>query len=297
MPNKNTLLRADDADTLLSVWTQHFADARGIRQILIKGRALAFHGLRTPRASADVDVLVDPARFDEYCTLLLDDGWEEIPATFVKAFFTLHSRTFFRAGWPNTLDVHRFFPGFLARSDHVFEALWERRMTMRVGYRDCVIGDHATNTLVLALHSLRSSSKNQRHVLELENLIARGVSAVQGLEIAELAERTGSAAPLAGVLEKLGLPVQVDPATYRSDAYQDWAQIVAEANGAPANWFRVIRRTPPRQIPLVIYRAVWPSKEDLVRAHPELAGRSGLLVIPRLKRIAVGVSNALVRRP
>lgn len=53
--------------------------AHGIRLLVVKGDALARMGLREPRVSADVDVLVEPDRFDELCAALEGAGWSERP--------------------------------------------------------------------------------------------------------------------------------------------------------------------------------------------------------------------------
>ena len=61
-------LRLDEAVELATAWVAvSRPDARHPHARAIKGDALARMGLREPRVSADVDVLVEPARFDETC--------------------------------------------------------------------------------------------------------------------------------------------------------------------------------------------------------------------------------------
>ena len=93
-------LSLDEANDLLSAWAWTRGRERGIRLLLIKGRTLSNDGLRAARTSADVDALVEPARFEEYCQAITEAGWQEIPQTFASRAFTLHSRSFHREGWP-----------------------------------------------------------------------------------------------------------------------------------------------------------------------------------------------------
>lgn len=136
-------LRLDEADELLAAWVSARAENHGIRVLVIKGRPLADDGLRTARVSSDVDVLVEPARFEEYCALVLAAGWQEFPSTYAAAHFTVHSRTFRKPGCPNSLDVHSDFPGFLREPDVKFEALWATQRDTVFAHRACPVPSRA----------------------------------------------------------------------------------------------------------------------------------------------------------
>lgn len=288
MPGPNLSLTLSAADALLTAWSQALADDIGTRQLLIKGRTLAHHGLRAPRTSSDVDVLVDPARFDDYCAAVTEAGWAELPETFVTKFFTLHSRTFTREGWPNTLDIHRYFPGFLDDPGAVFEELWKRRETLSVAQHDCAIVDRSSSFLILALHSLRSSRRSQRPGDELEGLTRSEFGPAELDDIIRLAHATGSAAPLRATFTAMGVDVPLDSAVIASPEYRDWVQLVAAAEGSPADWGSVLRRAPWGQKGRVLFRAVWPARVDLQRAHPEAAGSPMALFRVRLSRLRRG---------
>lgn len=288
MPGPNLSLTLSAADALLTAWSQALADDIGIRQLVIKGRTLAHHGLRAPRISSDVDVLVDPARFDDYCAAVMGAGWAELPETFVTKFFTLHSRTFTRSGWPNTLDIHRYFPGFLDEPGTVFEELWKRRETLPIAQRDCSIVDKSSSFLILALHSLRSSRRSQRPGEELEGLTRSELDSAELDDIILLAHATGSAAPLRATFAAMGIDVPVDPSVAASPEYRDWVQLVAAAEGSPADWGSVLRRAPWGQKGRVLFRALWPGRVDLQRAHPEAAGSRMALLGVRLSRLRRG---------
>jgi hypothetical protein len=288
VPGPNLSLTLSAADALLTAWSQAKADDMGVRQLVIKGRTLAHHGLRAPRVSSDVDVLVDPQRFDDYCAAVMQAGWAEIPETFVTKFFTLHSRTFTRSGWPNTLDVHRYFPGFLNEPGTVFEELWKRRETLPIAQHDCFIVDKSSSILILALHSLRSSRRSQRPGDELEGLTRSKFDPAVLDDIVDLAHATGSAAPLRATFAAMGIDVRVDPSVASSPEYRDWVQLVAAADGSPADWGSVLRRAPWGQKGRVLFRALWPGRVDLERAHPEAAGSRMALLRVRLSRLRRG---------
>ncbi|MCT9819056.1 nucleotidyltransferase family protein [Microbacterium sp. W1N] len=297
-----TLLRLDEANELLSAWAQRRADARGIRLLILKGRPLADDGLRAPRVSADVDVLVEPTRFDEYCDAVLAAGWEEFPGTFASEHFTLHSRSFRKAGWPNSFDVHSEYPGFLRSPDAVFDALWAARRTLRFAHQPCAAPSRAGGVLVLALHSLRGTHKQQRHRLELEQLRAARLSDDERIAVAELADATGAAPALEEFLATMGVSVRVDHDLRHSPAYREWRRKVAEAEGAAASWLSVFARSPWREKPEIARRALWPTRADFAIDHPEVPDRPWPQIRARLQRIGRGfrrlpaAARAMIRR-
>lgn len=292
VPASNATLSLNEADSLLSAWASAQAERVGIRELLIKGRTLAHHGLREARLSADVDVLIEPSRFDQYCEIVKVAGWTELPSTFVTEFFTLHSRTFTHANWPNTLDVHRFFPGFLSSPENVFDRLWERRESLVIARHVCAIPDRPASILILALHSMRSSRKNLRHERELGALRTTPLDPRELADVVALAHATGSVAPLKDLLSAWGASIELDPKVFASIAYRDWAQAVAEARGAPADWHRVLQRAPWRHKPRVLLRALWPSEADLRRTHATLASSRMSRLRIRVQRLGRGFTRA-----
>ncbi|RLK48003.1 nucleotidyltransferase family protein [Microbacterium telephonicum] len=283
-----TTLRLDEANELLTAWAQHRARERGIRLLVLKGRPLSDDGLRAARVSADVDVLVEPARFDEYCAVVLDAGWEEFPSTFASAHFTLHSRSFRKNGWPNSFDVHSEYPGFLRDRVAVFEALWDGRREAAFAHQPCDIPSRAANVLVLALHSLRGTHTQERHRAELQHLQAASFTADERQAIGEVAERTGAATAIPAFLEGIGVAVATDPDLARGAAAREWRRKVAEADGAAASWLLLVARAPWREKPVIVARALWPSRRDFAINHPEIPDRVWPQLHGRLARLGRG---------
>lgn len=276
MPSTATL-HLGEAVELGHAWLQSLADEHGIRALLIKGPALHRHGLRAPRTSADVDLLVEPARFAEFCELLFEAGWRERPGVLIAQLTSLHSRTFLHDGWPCDVDVHSLYPGFLADPADAFDALWVRRVEMQFAHRACAVPDRAGGILMLALHSLRGATVQDRHAAELEQLVAADLTDDERADVAALAVATGSAATLEAVLPRLGVHVEAPLDESRSDDLKRWRQRVAAGSHGSYFWLSAFRDAPLAQRPWIAFRAVWPTRRDLLVARPEtvdtLAGR------------------------
>lgn len=149
-----------EAVELGHAWCQWLADAHGIRILFLKGPALAEYSLRSPRPSTDIDVLVDPKKWDEFVAVATNAGWVEREYTAATQLLSTHSRNFVRENWPCDLDLHRHYPGFLAPPENVFETLWSRRSEIELGKVWCQVPDRNAAILILALHSLRGCLHN-----------------------------------------------------------------------------------------------------------------------------------------
>lgn len=195
----------DEAVDLAHAWLQQAAEARGIRVLFIKGPALHRQGLRSPRVSGDVDVLVEPARLREFCAHLVQAGWEERDSVLLGELTTLHSKTYIRKGWPCDIDVHSHYPGLLGDAADVFESLWLRRTPMDFAHQACLVPDRVAGVLILALHSMRGAAAQERHATELRELLAVDLAEAERTQLARLAAATGSAETLQAVLPRLGV--------------------------------------------------------------------------------------------
>lgn len=282
-----------EALDLATAWLDYTAASHGIRSLTIKGDALALFDLRSPRVSADVDVLIDPARFDDYQSLLRQSGWEVFPSTFQSENFTTHSVTLYRDGWPISIDVHRHYPGFLRPASEVFDLLWQRRSTLTFAQRRCAIPDRPSSAIMLALHSLRSISDSPRHDLELDQVRNADFSADERSAIAELALATGSAAPLSGLLEEWGVDILIPPAEFESREYRRWMWKTTGARGSTtqatvAEWLGMLSHTPWQGKARVLFRAFWPTRSDILLNNPSLRDAMWPILLARLSRIVRG---------
>lgn len=159
-----TALPLDDAVELVSAWVSRATETNSIRSLLIKGESFAYLGLRAQQTSADVDVLVEPGEIARLDALLREHGWIRREELFAGQWDAPHSRTFVHPEWPCDLDVHTFFPGFLADPRVVFESLWDRGTRMTLAHTSCSIPDAAPSRSPPRVAWLRSPSRRVRRV-------------------------------------------------------------------------------------------------------------------------------------
>jgi hypothetical protein len=262
-------LRLDEAVELGHAWLQSLAESRGIRVLFIKGPALHHYGLRHERVSSDVDALVEPRRFAEFCEAIERAGWREREGIFISDRTTLHSRAYIRDGWPCDLDIHGFYPGFLADPVDAFDALWRRRARLSYAGRLCEVPDRVGAMLILALHSLRGTSAQSRHLDELERLVRIELTARERADAAALALATGSAATLETVLPRWGVDVKPPPEDLASHELREWRERVASGSYGAYFWLLALRHARGKDRAVVAWRAVWPTRHDLLLARSE----------------------------
>ncbi|MGD8168350.1 nucleotidyltransferase family protein [Herbiconiux sp. P16] len=268
------------------------AETSGIRILLIKGLVLQELGLRPPRAYADIDVLVEPARFAEFVSLLGDFGWHERVHLWLYDRIEEHSITLIHDGWPVDIDVHRYYPGFLAPAEVVFEALWARRQTFTIAATDVVGTDVVGGAAILGLHALRwlHTARNKE---ELSHLLTRLRADHQlAEELAELAAATGSSQTLGPIFADIGTAprhgVAVSPKAIKS-----WNRRVAHPSRT-GEWLTYFGQLPLRQRPRELLIVLWPPREMYLQEHPEIGRSAGALFRARSRRILHGLSG-LVR--
>ncbi len=254
-------------------WCQWLADTHGIRILFLKGPALAEYSLRPPRPSTDIDVLVDPQKWDEFVDVATGAGWVEREYTAARQMLSPHSRNFVRANWPCDLDLHRHYPGFLAPPENVFETLWSRRSEIELGKVWCQVPDRNAAILILALHSLRGESAQPRHARELRELIAQArLSPTEIADLGLLSRLVGCVSTLGLVLNDLGVSVPAPEWEHDSPELADWRGLVASGASGTYRWLHALRASPPADRLHVVREALWPSDRDLMLDHPSLSG-------------------------
>lgn len=284
-----TTLGLEAANPLLAAWAQYQAESRGIRLLVLKGEALSRYGLRPMRTSSDVDVLIDPVAFDAYLDVVVRSGWSEFPVSYSTEKFTTHSRTFRKTGWPNSLDIHRSYPGFLRDPADVFELLWERRATLEIAHRPCQVPSRVASAFILALHSMRSSDDHQRHARELDGIRSLVLTDSERAEAYDLALRSGASLSMQHVLLDLGVSVPIDANDVASAAYLQWRTKVAGAGSTIELWRNLLRESRWDQKPAVVWRALWPRRKDFLIDHPGTRDRAWDVFIGRAVRLRDGV--------
>lgn len=259
--------------------------------MLIKGRALSEYGLRAPRTSSDVDVFVDPAYAEHYCSLLVAAGWESMPETFSRDHFIIHSRTYRHSQWPIMVDVHHAYPGFLNDNAVVFHALWERRTMITCATKDCEVADRISSIAILALHCLRGSREQIRHQIELDSLLRIRLDDHDRAELARFIREVGATVPLSEVTPKLGIDLPVDPSERKLPTYVEWRRKVASSHGGAASWLVLLKKVSWRKKPAILLRAIWPSRHDMLINTPGLTDHAHARVLARISRWRTGIQQ------
>tara|TARA_B100000678_G_scaffold266581_1_gene251582 strand:+ start:1714 stop:2682 length:969 start_codon:yes stop_codon:yes gene_type:complete len=273
-----------DAIDLGHAWMQGIAERNGIRVLLLKGPTLARQGVRPAHASGDVDVLVSPDRFEAFLALIEKAGWQEFPDTFASARFTLHSRTLRHPDWPHSTDVHRYFPGFLADPLTVFDLLWHRRAEEAFAHRVCQVPDAAANRLITALHALRGGPQNPRHQRDLAHLRQSPLTGTQRDDLVFLAHATGCAVTLETELRAWGVDIVPSAQERSAPGLDDWRDKVRGAQTPALLWWTAWRRARGLDRLRVMWRAIWPSREDMLRHRPGVRDRWADIMLARVRR-------------
>lgn len=240
----------------------------GIRTLSIKGLVADRYALRRPRVAADADVIVDPERFGEFCSVLDDHGWHLRVEREVPSLLGPHSVTFIRDDWPNDIDAHVRFPGFFADDQTVFERLWRTHGEMEVAHVDVTVPSRGASAVIAALHAVRYS-KSLRHAGELEQvarLLTDDFTPAEREEFIDVARVGRAQWVLRELFDLIGHPYEVDVDQHRQHLWNTNRATVED--GAAVSWLSSLRSAPWHRKPGVLARALWISRADIPRNDP-----------------------------
>lgn len=281
-----------EAVALLHPLVARMAERSDIRALLIKGPIAARQRLRPDWPSIDVDVLVDPSRFEDMQQVLRDNGWRvEVPCT-GPPLMPFHSEAYRHDSWPCEIDVHDRFPGFFADPQDVFEELWTRRTSSTIAGRDVPCPDLLGGAAIVALHALREPSyeRSRRALAFLTETLDDRFDATQKRELAELAVATGAADTLRPFLDAVGAPRLGDTSTSAEDL-RVW-QIRTRSTGVRAvSYLYQLRRTPARRLAPFLWHALVLTEGEIRAVQPTAAPGAWGLFRARLRRLRWGLRH------
>lgn len=296
MSHDSTRLTGAEAIPLAYALVARVAADHGIRALAIKGVVLAHHGLRAPRVSADVDVMVHPDDLDAMQSAMESAGWRLAGPHENPQILGHHSVDMVNDHWPIGLDLHSFFPGFLAPGGDVFDILWERRTALPQAGQPVHFSDLVSSAAIAALHHLRSLWQPE-NTAAFDVLVEKSLTRLDAearRELADLARATGAARTLAPYFARLGMEVEpVHPA--EETEYDRW---VLGTNAHPyAAWWYEFRALPWRRRPRFVWYALVLSPEEMRAYHGDHSLDTPLwkLRLQRIVRVAKA-SPGLVRR-
>jgi hypothetical protein len=266
---------------------QHLAAVRGIRVLSIKGPVASLHGLRLPRASADADLLIDPERTGELFAALREAGWHSRPAvTVAPRVLPQHSVTYVHDDWPCDLDLHHYFPGFLAGDAVAFEALWAERSTGRIANRPAVVAGRGGSILISLLHALRAQDARSLREIDQTLAVVRALDPAEVRRLVQLAHATGAIEPLREVLQSAGCPLPAPVPGPVDPALLLWRLRVVDGTRTTA-WLMRLRAARWWQRPGVLWAALFPPRAQIRAERPGMSqGRAALVgaILVRLGR-------------
>lgn len=258
-------LTSAEALPLAYALTAHLAAEHGIRLIGIKGVSLAHHGLRDPRISADIDMLLHPDDRDAYVTAMTAAGWRVAAEPTTQKILGFHSVNLLNDHWPIGVDLHLYFPGFLAPAGEVFDELWRRRITLQQAGHDVFFTDLSSSAAVAALHYLRSlwRPENESAFARLVEKSHARLGDDEKAGLVTLAQATGSVRPLGPYFEALGITAAATHPAEETE-FDRWT-LGSHAHPYTAWWVR-FRQLKPWEWPAFLWRALF-LPEDEMRAY------------------------------
>lgn len=214
-----------EAVPLGTVLLQRLLDDAGIRSLVIKGPAFVELGVRRPRQSNDIDLLVAPGDREAATEALAAAGWSIISHWFPPALDdVIYSTTFRHAQFPSTLDLHHHFSGFFA--DDAFDALWRSRTCVAVAHHDVVTVGREHALVIEGLNAIKLLDHGSR--AEAADRVVGVVADIDVDAVAEAAESVGARHTAAPLITALG---GGSPSSSPPPGYEQWVQRGARNSG------------------------------------------------------------------
>lgn len=285
----STLLLAEAVD-LCHALVDWVAESLEIRVIFIKGPISGLQGLRRPKVSGDVDVLVSPADLDPLIKGLNSRGWTQRPTDFDESTFPVHSVTLLHPTWPNDIDVHFRFPGMERPATECFELLWSRTATFPLAGRPLKAPSRELGICILALHALRSPwlEDSKAELAFLESITTSDMLPVI-LAVSEELMCRGALHPF--------LTAAFGP-SYASDPpppSEEWRRRIAARSLGSARLIALLEG-PWRARPAMLYQALNPSREALLAydLYADVSFRGRLrITVERWKNLVKGLPRTV----
>lgn len=277
---------SDQAVALVTAVVARTAEVAQIPVLMIKGPTFVALGVREPEPSSDVDVLCHPAYADRLVAALAQGGWTlQETGDDLRGVQAAHAVALRSDTWPCSVDVHHYFPGFLAPPEQVFDALARTAVTVEVAGQPVPSPDPVGSALIWGLNVMRAP-----HLFG-ESRLQGWTSAVRRLAIApealaDLAAETGSSATLRPLLQRVDAPERTTGHGSRREL-QRWfllQQPDTSGTGVLTRWADL----PARSWPRAARQALWPDLPAETRGpHTRTNARRlayGTVSMPRLLR-------------
>ena len=264
-----TTVTLAEAVPLVAALAARVADEAGIRLLLIKGQPATDLGVRAVRPSIDVDVWVAPGRHAEYIAALVEHGWSQASSTPAGVGWG-HAVTLCHPTWPTTIDVHRFFPGFLEDQRIVFDLVWDRHTDRAVAHRALACPDMMCALVITALHATRSQGVAEA---DADTVVARrtadALSASEREALMTFLEASGAATTVGHSIPSLEAGAAA-PDHLRSVS-SEW-RLRTDPGHTGVSWLLAFGSAPWRRWPGLLLAAARPTPADYAGSFVGSAG-------------------------
>jgi hypothetical protein len=216
----------------------HVAVEIGAQYLVFKGPVAIMQGFRENKTSSDADILIDPARLDDYLAAMARRGWRPRREAVAPRYFPVHSVSLFHQRWASDIDVHFRYPGFFASDTEVFELLVSDCETRIIGGREIRAASPRAGGLILAVHALRDPLRPQsvRDLAAVERVFTRRFEdESERTATILLATQLRARHTLAPLFDRLSVPPAAGDLS--PDEARAWQLVVAGTGSTAFHWW------------------------------------------------------------
>lgn len=164
---------SSEAIPLAHAMVQHVATELQVRVLFVKGLTLQAQRLRKERPVADVDVILDPAKFAQLEQALAKSGWYRRPSAALSFGPEHHAISLINDTWPVDIDLHKWMPGMqFAGPETCFDLLWEHRVKVTVAHFAVDTPCPAHSLMIGVAHCLREHGSPEKRAELAQHLTA-----------------------------------------------------------------------------------------------------------------------------
>lgn len=226
---------------------QQMLDRAGVRSLVVKGPAFAELGVRRPRTSNDIDLLIHQDDRTTASEVLATAGWSIISHWFPPALDDIiYSTTFRHPLFPATLDLHHRFSGLLAGAA-AFDALWEKRTQVVIAHHEVTTVGREHALVIESLNATKQLEEGRR--AEVAERVASIVDDITVADVVAAAEAVGARHTATPLIQALGGGA---PTTEPPPAYAQWVRRGARNSGRDLV-LDLLRRA-PTHVPRVVWQ-------------------------------------------
>jgi hypothetical protein len=241
------------------------------------------HGLRTPRESGDLDVLLPRAAVDAVAARLRARGWRPRARDTDELIFPAHAVTLYRPGWPVDIDLHHRYHGLPSAPGTAYDRVAPHCERQRIDGIDVLAPRPAAHAVLVALHSLRGAGI-ARHRAEREEL----VTALRGMDVEEVLAAARDLGALANARPVLEQCLPAGRTVDWGEPDDDWLLLTA-AEAAHLRRAIHLRRAGWRDRVRMVARWLRPSIDDLYKNLDSVQRTRRKTALRFLRRIARGI--------